>query len=470
MLAEEAELASATSSASSKLIHGGLRYLEHLEFRLAAEALREREVLLRAAPHLVRPMRFVMPHAPGLRPAWLIRAGLFVYDWLARRHALPASGAVDLDGPPYGAGLNGEHARGYIYFDCRVDDARLVIANVRAAADLGARILPRTKCVSAVRESTRWRVRLRGASGEFEPTARALVNAAGPWVGAFLSGAAGIRTGFSVKFVQGSHIIVPRLYDGEHAFILQNDDRRVVFVYPYEAHYTLIGTTDVEATGEPRACVASGAEIEYLCRAANRYSQRATTPADVRWSYCGVRTLVDDGAANPSAMTRDYFLPIDGTLTEAPILSVFGGKLTTYRRLAERALDRLAPWLPEASGSWTAGAALPGGDMPEGNPHACASALVERYPELPQVLLEALASRHGTRAAEVLGPTCKPADLGEFFGGELYALEVDYFMAREWAAEPEDVLWRRTKAGLHLSDEQQSRITHYIQARRPLGL
>lgn len=470
VLVEEADLASATSSGSSKLIHGGLRYLEHFEFRLVAEALREREVLLRAAPHLVRPMRFIMPHAPGLRPAWVIRAGLFLYDWLARRHALPASGAIRLDEPPYGAGLTSTHTRGYIYSDCRVDDARLVLANARAAVDLGARILPRTKCVSAVREGRRWRARLCGADGETQVVARALVNATGPWAGEFLSSAANLQSGPRMRLIQGSHITVPRLYDGEHAFILQNDDRRVVFVYPYEADYTLIGTTDVEVKGDPRTCMASRTEIEYLCRAANRYFQRQIAPADVLWSYCGVRALVDDGARNPSATTRDYFLSVDGSAADAPILSVFGGKLTTYRRLAERALEKLAPWFPEATQPWTADIALPGGEIPEGRVDNYVSGLVERYPELPPALLKALVSRHGSRIADVLGPARKVADLGQSFGGHLYAREVDYFLACEWAAAPEDVLWRRTKAGLHLSKEQQAGLTQYIAAHRPVGL
>lgn len=465
MLAEKADIASATSSASSKLIHGGLRYLEHLEFRLVAEALREREVLLEAAPHLVHPMRFVMPHAPGLRPAWLIRAGLLLYDWLARRQALPASAAVALDSPPYGDGLKAEYSRGYVYSDCRVDDARLVLANVRAAVDLGACFLPRTQCVAAQREGATWRAQLRGAGGEMEVTARALVNATGPWVSEFLRAVAGIHEAPRVKLVQGSHITVPRLYEGEHAFILQNDDRRVVFAYPYEAGYTLVGTTDVELEGGPGACAASDSEIAYLCSAANRYFRRQLTPSDVAWSYCGVRALVDDGAGNPSATTRDYSLPLDGSAGVAPVLSVFGGKLTTHRRLAERALAALAPWFPQARGPWTAQAALPGGDQPAASARAWAVALAHRYPELPGQLLEALVSRHGSRVPDVLGPACGLGDLGESFGAALYAREVDYFMTREWAMAPEDVLWRRTKAGLHLTAAQQARIAHHMQNR-----
>lgn len=470
VLAEQADLACATSSASSKLIHGGLRYLEQLEFRLVGEALREREVLLRAAPHIVKPMRFVMPHVAGLRPAWMIRTGLFLYDWLARRQALPASSAVNLEASTYGSGLKPEYARGYVYSDCRVDDARLVIANARAAADLGAHILTQTACVSAAREGRHWRAKLQDGHGVTEVLAHALVNAAGPWADHFLTHVAGVSTHFKVKLVQGSHIVVPRLYEGEQAFILQNDDRRVVFVYPYETRYTLIGTTDVELKGDPRQCAATAAEIEYLCRAANRYFQRTIAPRDVRWSYCGVRALVDDGARNPSKVTRDYLLHIDGGDAQAPVLSVFGGKLTTYRRLAERALEKLAPWFPTLASPWTADVALPGGDIPGGDANRYMAALAARYAGLPATLIKALVERHGSRVPDVLGATCGMADLGESFGAELYAREIDYFMAYEWAARPEDVLWRRTKAGLHLSDEQQSRIARHMPARVLIAL
>jgi glycerol-3-phosphate dehydrogenase len=470
VLAEQSDLASGTSSASSKLIHGGLRYLEQLELRLVREALREREVLLRAAPHIVRQMRFVMPHVPGLRPPWMIRAGLFLYDWLARRQALPASAAVHLDAPPYQAGLKRDYLRGYEYSDCRVDDSRLVIANARAAADLGAVVLPRTQCVSAVRDGLLWRARLTVGKGETQVAARALVNAAGPWAGEFLASATSVRSGPKLKLVQGSHIVVPRLYDGRHAFILQNDDRRVVFVYPYETEYTLVGTTDVELQGEPSACAATPAEIEYLCRAANRYFRREITPAEVRWSYCGVRALVDDGSRDPSKVTRDNLLHLDGSSTQAPVVSDCGGKLTTYRRLAERALERLAPWFPAMAKPWTEGVALPGGDVPGGDVELYAMSLARRYPELPAILLTALAGRHGSLVPDVLGEMCTRNDLGEDFGGQLYAREIDYFVTHEWAQAPEDVLWRRTKAGLHLSAGQRGRIAQYMSASAPIAV
>ena len=462
VLVEQGDLASATSSASSKLIHGGLRYLEQFELRLVAEALAEREVLLRAAPHIVRPMRFVMPQAPGMRPAWMIRCGLFLYDRLARRQTLSPSSAVDLTRPPYHACLRQEYAKGYAYSDCWADDARLVIANARAAAELGARILPRTTCVASERAGSIWRARVRDDEGESEIEARALVNATGAWTKRFMTQATGESATPRVKLVQGSHIVVPRLYDEEHAFILQNDDRRVIFAYPYETHYTLIGTTDVEMEGAPRNCSATAQEIDYLCRAANRYFSRQISASDVRWTFCGVRTLIDEGGRKASELSRDYLLQLDAHAGEAPMLSVFGGKITTYRRLAERALEKLGPWFPQLGKPWTAASALPGGDIAEADVQACAENLAARFPELPRELLRALVARHGTLAAEVLGAARRAEELGENFGASLYAREIDYFIAHEWAREGEDVLWRRTKAGLHLSPEQRQRVAAYV--------
>jgi glycerol-3-phosphate dehydrogenase len=465
LLAEQDDLGSATSSASSKLIHGGLRYLEQLEFRLVAEALAEREVLLRTAPHLVRPMRFVMPHARELRPRWVIRTGLFLYDWLARRQTLPSSSAIDLTASPFGNGFKPRYAHGYVYSDCWVDDARLVIANARAAADAGAVICPRTRCVAAERAGPGWRVRLSTGRSESEVEARALVNAAGPWVAEFLRNAVRTPLESNVRLVQGSHIVVPRLYDGEHACILQNDDRRVVFAYPYEQHYTLVGTTDVEhhgAAGQPNA---SPAEIAYLCRAVNRYYVRQVRTVDVKWSYSGLRALVDDGTSDPSKVTRDYLLRLDAARDEAPVLSVIGGKITTYRRLAERALDKLRPWFPDLRPSWTGGASLPGGDMRGSDATDHAHALRGRYAWASDTLLEALARRHGSQADRVLDGAAQPGDLGIHFGADLYAAEVEYFIKHEWARTAEDVLWRRTKSGLHLDHEQQVNLFRYVSGR-----
>ncbi len=467
LLCEKDDLGAATSSASSKLIHGGLRYLEHFEFRLVSEALAEREVLLRCAPHIIRPMRFVMPHVPELRPAWMIRAGLFLYDYLARRQTLPGSSGIRLGAGPYHAGLKPGLNKGFIYSDCWVDDARLVVLTARAAADAGAEVLTRTACIAAHRDHEWWHATLRGPGGtESKVAAKALVNAAGPWAGVFLSDVLRQPVGFSLKLVKGSHIVVPRLYPGEHAYILQNDDRRVVFVYPYQQHYTLIGTTDVELHGDPGPCQASDEEITYLCRAVNRYFKREVSAREVVWSYCGIRPLFDDGSADPSAVTRDYVLHVDEQAGAAPALSVFGGKITTYRRLAEHALEKLAPWFPQMTGAWTAGVFLPGGNLDEGSPEQFARSRLKReFPWVPDELCVALARRHGADARLVLGAATTLAELGEHFGADLYAREIDYFIDHEWAKTAEDVLWRRTKTGLHLSPEQIGAVRRYIVQR-----
>jgi glycerol-3-phosphate dehydrogenase len=464
VLVEQGDLGCATSSASSKLVHGGLRYLEHGELRLVAEALGEREVLLRAAPHIVRAMRFVLPQAPGQRPAWLIRLGLLAYDWLARRQTLPASSSVSLARPPYGSGLKSDYERGFAYSDCWVDDARLVIANARSAHEAGAQILPRTQFVRAERREGRWIVRIRDDRGETEVAARALVNAAGPWADRVRVLAAQRAHATRLRLVQGSHVVVPRLYEGDHAFILQNDDRRVVFVYAYEG-YTLIGTTDIEIGSDPEACHVRREEIDYLCRAANRYFERQVRAADVLWSYCGVRALVD-GSTKPAArVSRDYVLDLDRPRGEAPLLSVFGGKITTYRRLAERVMEKLGPCFPTLGLPWTADTPLPGGDLPAGVDRY-RDELHRRYSALPLELLSTLIRRHGTSTPAVLGSASGVHDLGEHFGANLYAREVEYFRDHEWARDAEDVLWRRTKAGLHLTPEQRARVAAYMQQQR----
>ena len=465
LLVEKDDLAAHASSASSKLIHGGLRYLEQYEFRLVAEALAEREVLLRIAPHLVRPARFVMPHVPQLRPRWMIRVGLFLYDHLGRRTRLPGSHAVRLDRPPYASDLRPEFRHGFVFSDCLVDDARLVVANARDAMARGAKVRPRTECVAAKRESGLWRAQLRGREGEPEVAARAIVNAAGPWVKSVLNERLRQPSLDKVRLVRGSHVVVPRLYEGDHAFILQNDDRRVVFMIPYEERYTLIGTTDVPHDGDPSLPEASAAEVEYLCRAASRYLRRAVGASDVVWRYAGVRPLYDDGSANPSAVTRDYVLRLDSDQDGAPALSVFGGKITTYRRLAEHALQKLAPWFPDMGAAWTAAKALPGGEIPAGDMAGFTRRLAQRYPQLPLPLLRALARRHGALAHEVLGNAAMVADLGEQFGAELYACEVDYLVERERAVTADDVLWRRTKSGLQLAPAQCEALARYLGRR-----
>ena len=451
-LVERDDLASATSSASSKLIHGGLRYLEQYEFRLVAEALAEREILLRVAGHLVRPLRFVMPHVPQLRPRWMIRMGLFLYDHLARRSLLPGSHAIRLDSGPYASGLKPELRHGFIYSDCRVDDARLVVANAIDARMRGARILTRTECVSALRQDGAWRVRL--SSGE-ELVARAIVNAAGPWVKRVLNERLAQPSEDAVRLVKGSHIVLPRLYEGEHAFILQNDDRRVVFMIPYEDGFTLVGTTDVPETDVARSG-ATDAEVQYLCRAVNRYLAKPASPADVVWRYWGVRPLYDDGSADPSAITRDYTLRVDDVEGRAPVLSVFGGKITTYRSLAEHAMAKLARYFPDAKQPWSGSSPLPGSDCADRE--AAQREIFGRYRAVPPAVLQAVFRRHGTRTREVLGDGLT----GEHYGAGLTERELRYLLDQEWAVSAEDVLWRRTKAGLHLDERQRARVAEAI--------
>ena len=464
MVAEKDDLASHTSSWSSKLIHGGLRYLEQYEFRLVAESLAEREVLLGIAWHLVSPMRFVMPHVPELRPRWMIRAGLFLYDHLGRRTKLPASHGISLAEPPYSSGLKASLRNGFIYSDCRVDDARLVIANALDAKRLGAIILTRTACTSAVRKEGVWVAQLRGSEGTREVSARAIVNAAGPWVKEVLNDHLHQPSRDNVRLVKGSHIVVPRLYEGEHAFILQNDDKRVVFMIPYEGRYTLVGTTDVTVDGDPGHPQASDEEVAYLCRAVNRYLQKPLTPEDVVWRYSGIRPLYDDGTNNPSAVTRDYTLRVDDARGAAAVLSVFGGKITTYRCLAEHVLDKLSPYFPGMKPAWTAGRALPGSELGT-TPEAAYASLGAHYVDVPAEALRGIFRRHGMRAGQVLGDAKSEADLGEHFGAGLYAREVAYLVEHEWAKTAEDVLWRRTKAGLHLSTAQQDRVAAWLAAR-----
>ena len=466
LLCEQHDLAQHTSSASSKLVHGGLRYLEQYEFRLVRESLAEREVLLRAAPHIVRPMRFVMPHVPELRPAWMIRAGLFLYDYLARRDTLPNSRGISLRERPYNHGLKPSVTKGFIYSDCWVDDARLVIANARAAADRGATVLTRTTCTAATRDGTRWRATLTPENAApHTVNCRALVNATGPWALKFINKNNYLHAALGLKLVRGSHIVVPRLYDGDHAFILQNDDRRVVFAYPYEGR-TLIGTTDFAHDGDPGVCEASADEIEYLCRAANRYFERAIRPTDVLWRYAGIRPLFDDGAQNVSKITRDYTLRVDGDAENAPALSVFGGKITTYRKLAEQALEKLALWFPDMRPPWTANAPLPGGDLGTPSLHDYVRRLHDEHPGFPYQHLAALVGRHGTAAREVLGDAEDPSGCREHFGHTLYANEVDYFLQREWALTADDILWRRTKMGLYVNSVQKQLLVTYITNHR----
>jgi len=453
VLVERDDLAAATSSASSKLIHGGLRYLEHYEFRLVAEALAEREILLRVAGHLTWPTRFVMPHVPELRPRWMIRVGLFLYDHLTRRSLLPGSHAVRLDRSPYGAGLRAELKHGFVFSDCRVDDARLVVVNALDASRRGARVLVGSECLSARRDGRHWIVQL---SGGENVRARAIVNAAGPWVKQALNQRLGESTRDSVRLVKGSHIVLPSLYPGRHAFILQNDDRRVVFMIPYEDRFTLVGTTDVDFEGDAADLAANEDEVDYLCRAAGRYLARAPSPADVLWRYAGVRPLYDDGSEDPSAITRDYTLRVDDVEEAAPVLSVFGGKITTYRRLAEHALEKLAPYFPAMKPAWTGKAPLPGSDFADRE--AAKREFFQRYPQVAPNVLQGVFRRHGVLGTEVLGD----GRLGEYYGAGLTERELGYLMGTEWARTAEDVLWRRTKCGLRMTEAQRSRVAQVV--------
>jgi glycerol-3-phosphate dehydrogenase len=463
LLCEKGDLAGATSSASSKLVHGGLRYLEYGEFRLVREALREREVLLANARHIVRPLRFVLPHDRRLRPRWLIRAGLFLYDHLGGRGELPGTETVDCARHPYGTPLRSGLDTAFVYSDCWVDDARLVALIARDAARRGASVRTRTELLAARRAAGKWHARLRRADGtEHEIVARLMVNAAGPWVTEVLHRCGTGDAHAELRLVKGSHIVVPRLYDGGHAYLLQNDDRRVVFVLPFEAAFTLIGTTDIPYGGDPAHVAITAEETAYLCRAVSSWFARPIRPEDVVWSYAGVRPLYDDHAADAAAVTRDYVLNLDGA--EAPLLSVFGGKITTYRRLAEHALEKLGPFMPGAGPPWTATAPLPGGDLPAGGAPALAAALLAERPWLAADIAARLARSYGSEARRLLDGARAPGDLGRAFGAGLTAREVDWLVTEEWATTADDILWRRSKLGLHLSPAAQAALAAYLAA------
>jgi glycerol-3-phosphate dehydrogenase len=467
LLVEKGDLASATSQWSTKLIHGGLRYLEQYEFRLVHEALAEREMVLRQAPHIVEPLQFVLPHEAHLRPAWMLRAGLFLYDHLGKRETLPGSFGVDLASSKWGAGLKAKFRRGFVYSDARVDDARLVVFNVMDARDRGADVLVRTRLVTARRQdgggAPSWRMVVEMPEGVREVTARAIVNATGNSVKAVREAINGFASKENVRHVKGSHIVVPRVHEESHAYILQNADKRIVFIIPYEERYSLIGTTDiaVDAYEAPRI---DPAEIEYLLDLANSYLARSLDRNEIVWTYSGVRPLYDDGSADPSEITRDYVLEVDtGSDGGAPMLSIYGGKITTYRKLAEQALDEIARFLPRLKARWTDRAVLPGGDLPAGGLAMWNDELVKRYPALPPRLLRGLARRHGTRAVAILGNARLPGDLGEDFGHGLTEAEVAYFVRDEWARTGDDVLWRRTKCGIGMGDAERERVDAYVK-------
>jgi glycerol-3-phosphate dehydrogenase len=463
-LCEKDDLAQHTSSASSKLIHGGLRYLEHYEFRLVREALAEREVLLAKAPHIVKPMRFILPHRPHLRPAWMIRAGLFLYDHLGKREKLPGS-----RGLRFGAGspLKAEITRGFEYSDCWVDDARLVVLNAMAAREQGAHVHTRTRCVSARRSKGLWHIHLERADGSlYSIRARALVNAAGPWVARFIRDDLKQRSPYGIRLIQGSHIIVPKLFDTEQSYILQNEDRRIVFAIPYLDRFTMIGTTDREYQGDPAQVAISEEETDYLLQVVNAHFKKQIGRQDILHSFAGVRPLCDDESDDPSAVTRDYTLALSAEPGEAPLLSVFGGKLTTYRKLAESALAQLAPFFPKMGASWTATATLPGGEDLVSQ-SALVEALSARFGWLPSNIARRWASCYGSRSWALLEGVAEIGDLGEHLGGGLYTREVDYLREQEWASEAADILWRRSKLGLFMTPGQQARLNDYLQRQSP---
>jgi glycerol-3-phosphate dehydrogenase len=454
LLCEQDDLASHTSSASSKLIHGGLRYLEHYEFRLVAKALAEREVLLRNAPHIVRPLRFVMPHVEGLRPRWMMRIGLFLYDHLnlKRRQVLPGSRGIHLDSHPAGRALRSDLRDACEYSDAWVDDARLVVLTTLDAAERGATVLTRTRCTNARRHGDVWQVELDDGSAKRTVRARALVNACGPWAASFLDEAVEGVPAQPLRLVKGSHIVVPRLFDHEYAYILQNPDRRVVFALPFEHDFTLIGTTEVEYTDDPAAATIGAAETDYLCATANRFFTRQITPSDVVHSFSGVRPLIGEETIAASAVSRDYQLDLDSV--GAPLLSVLGGKITTYRKLAEEALDRLAPLLSASTRAWTEAAPLPGGDLKGGTLVALLGQLEASHGWLDEAVRRRLAGAYGTRVWRLLEGARSAEDLGTHFGAGLYEIEVRYLVAHEWARTIEDILWRRTRLGLRLDSTQ----------------
>ena len=460
-LCERDDLAAHTSSASTKLIHGGLRYLEQYEFALVGKALAEREVLLRAAPHIIWPLRFVLPHQSHLRPAWLIRLGLFLYDNLGRgRRTLPGSRRVALKRHESGPPLRNEFHTGFIYSDAWVQDARLVVLNAMDAMERGATIFTHTRCVSASRATDDWTAQLQTAQGELSTvSAKVLVNATGPWAVQFLDQVAKVGHDHALRLVKGSHIVVPRLFDHQHAYIFQQPDRRIVFAIPYEHDFTLIGTTDMDYHDDPSTPHINGEETNYLCDAANRYFKRSIAPADVVWSYSGVRPLVDDEVGNASEVTRDYLLELDRQ--GAPLLNVFGGKLTTYRKLAEEAMDRLAMLFPQASEAWTSkGHPLPGGERQDVD--RLQRELQSSHPWLPEPMAWRLVHSYGSRTTRILGQARSLQDLGEHFGADLYQAEVDYLRTMEWAVDAADVLWRRSKLGLRFNAEQAARLTGYL--------
>jgi len=462
LLVEQNDLASGTSSKSTKLIHGGLRYLEFYAFRLVREALIEREVLIRLAPHLTRPLRFVLPHHSGLRPAWMLRLGLLLYDHLGGREILPGTEVVDLSHHAVGEPLKREFRQAFVYSDGWVDDARLVVLNAVDAAERGAVVRTRTRLTRADRVGDHWQLVLNMRGHRDVVTARALVNAAGPWAPEVADHLLRLRSSAHVRLIKGSHIVVPRLFEHDQAYFFQNADNRIVFAIPYQGDFTLIGTTDLDFEGDLAAPTASAAEINYLCDAASVYFRKPVTPDQVLHPFSGVRQLHDDGARSPQNLTREYVLDLQGRAGEAPLLTVYGGKITTYRRLAEAALKRLAPYF-KLGEPWTAAAPLPGGDFPHDGVEALTVRARGLWPFLTEGNARRLVRAYGTRLDRILGDARDPMALGEFFGDELSAAEVRYLVRHEFAETADDVLWRRSKLGLRLDRPAVAALTQFME-------
>jgi glycerol-3-phosphate dehydrogenase len=469
MLAEMNDLASGTSSTATKLVHGGLRYLEHYEFRLVAEALAEREVLWSAAPHIIWPLRFVLPHHKGLRPRMVLRAGLAMYDYMGGRRLLPPTKTLDLSKDPAGKPLKPGYKTGFEYSDCWVDDARFVVLNARDAADKGAVVQTRTKVSSARRAGAGWIATLTGDNGEQVVRAKLLVNAAGPWVDQVLGNTMGNNGVRNVRLVKGSHIVVRKLFEHDRCYIFQNADGRIIFAIPYEQDFTLIGTTDQDYTGDPKDAAISAEETDYLCRAASEYFALPVLKSDIVWTYSGVRPLFDDGASAAQEATRDYVLKLDGDEASGAALSVFGGKLTTSRRLAESALEKIEGVLGQRGPRWTKEAKLPGGEFEPLQFESELRRLAMDYSRLPASMIRRLMRLYGTRARVLLGSKTDIAALGIHFGADLYQAEVDYLLANEWAVSATDILWRRTKLGLHTGPADAARLQAYLEQRRSGG-
>lgn len=464
ILFEKGDLAQGTSSASTKLIHGGLRYLEHYEFRLVREALLERETLLGIAPHIIWPLRFVLPHHKGLRPAWLLRLGLFLYDHLGGRKILPGTRKVSLARAPLNDALKPGYDFGFEYSDCWVEDSRLVVLNAKDAVERGATIFTRMHVIAAERDNQAWRITTQDMHGLItQHRAHNLVNAAGPWVADTLTSTLRMNTQAKVRQVKGSHIVVPKLYEHDRCFIFQNSDGRIIFSIPYERDFTLIGTTDIDYHDDPAQVRISDQEVDYLCAAASEYFERPVTRDAIVWTYSGVRPLYDDGASKAQEATRDYVLVRDGADGEAPLLSVFGGKITTYRRLAEAALDKLGI-APDKKG-WTGRQPLPGGNFPINGFVNEVAELRRLWPFLPERLAERLIRAYGTRAAQILNGKTSIHDLGRCFGADLHEAEIDYLIAQEWARSAEDILWRRSKLGLRFDAGEIARLQDYVTQR-----